>query len=232
MSRLLLLLPSATYRARDFLDAAARLDSEVVVASDHRQALAGALGDRALRVNLGRPQEAAQAIVELAQRASLDAVVAVDEPGVLVAALAAKRLGLAHNPPEAVAAAGDKAAMRDAFAAAGLPQPEFRLVGDEAQVAALAGEVGFPCVVKPVSLSASRGVIRADTARDAEFPPRNRRRYCLKPWGARPPQGAIRVRRGGQEGAMTGPRGTTSPGRNARGGDQRCRIRRPPGAAP
>ena len=59
--------------------------------------------------------------------------------------------------------------MRDAFAAAGLPQPEFRLVGDEAQVAALAGEVGFPCVVKPVSLSASRGVIRADTARDAEL---------------------------------------------------------------
>ena len=232
MSRLLLLLPSATYRARDFLDAAARLDSEVVVASDHRQALAGALGDRALRVNLGRPQEAAQAIVELAQRASLDAVVAVDEPGVLVAALAAKRLGLAHNPPEAVAAAGDKAAMRDAFAAAGLPQPEFRLVGDEAQVAALAGEVGFPCVVKPVSLSASRGVIRADTARDAEFP-LEIAGATVSSRGARGrPKVPSRVRRGGQEGAMTGPRGTTSPGRNARGGDQRCRIRRPPSAAP
>ena len=168
MSRLLLLLPSATYRAKDFLDAAARLDAEVVVASDHRQALAGALGDRALRVDLRRPEAAAQAIVELAKRAPLDAVVAVDDQGVLVAALAAKRLGLAHNPPEAVAAARDKAAMRDAFAAAVLPQPEFRLVGDEAQVAPLAGEVGFPCVVKPVSLSASRGVIRADTAREAE----------------------------------------------------------------
>ena len=168
MSRLLLLLPSATYRAKDFLDAASRLDAEVVVASDHRQALADALGDRAVRVDLRHPESAAEAIVELARRTPLDAVVAVDEQGVLVAALAAQGLGLAHNPPEAVAAARDKAAMRNAFAAANLSQPEFRLVGDEAQVALLAGEIGFPCVVKPVSLSASRGVIRADTPREAE----------------------------------------------------------------
>ena len=87
---------------------------------------------------------------------------AVDDQGVLVAALAAGRLGLAHNPSEAVAAARDKAAMRRAFATAGLPQPEYRIAGPDADVAQLAGEVGVPCVVKPVSLSASRGVIRAD----------------------------------------------------------------------
>jgi len=168
VSRLLLLLPSETYRARDFLDAASRLDAEVVVASDHRQALAGALGDRALRVNLGRPEAAAQAIVELAQRTPLDAVVAVDDQGILVAALAAERLGLAHNPPDAVAATRNKTAMRDAFASAALPQPAFRVVDDDAQVSSLAGEVGFPCVVKPVSLSASRGVIRADSPEQAE----------------------------------------------------------------
>ena len=168
MSRLLLLLPSATYRAKAFLDAAARLDAEVVVASDHRQALAGALGDRALRVDLRRPEAAAQAIVELAQRVPFDAVVAVDDQGVLVAALAAERLGLAHNPPEAIMAACDKAAMREAFASVALPQPAFRVVVGGVQVASLAGEVGFPCVVKPVSLSASRGVIRADTPMEAE----------------------------------------------------------------
>ena len=168
MSRLLLLLPSATYRAKAFLDAAARLDADVVVASDHRQALAGALGDRALRVDLRRPEAAAQAIVELAQRVPFDAVVAVDDQGVLVAALAAERLGLAHNPPEAIMAACDKAAMREAFASVALPQPAFRVVVGGAQVASLAGEVGFPCVVKPVSLSASRGVIRADTPMEAE----------------------------------------------------------------
>ena len=168
MSRLLLLLPSATYRAKDFLDAASRLDAEVVVASDHRQALADALGDRAVCVDLRDPEAAAEAIVELAQRTPLDAVVAVDDQGVLVAALAAERLGLTHNPPEAVAAARDKAAMRQAFASAALPQPEFRVAVGEVRVSSLAGEVGLPCVVKPVSLSASRGVIRADTPRAAE----------------------------------------------------------------
>lgn len=105
MSSLLLLLPTAAYRARDFLDAAAALGVEVVVASERRQVLAGVMGDRALRVKLRRPEVAAQAIVALAERTPLDAVVAVDDQGVLVAALAAERLGLAHNPSEAVAAA-------------------------------------------------------------------------------------------------------------------------------
>ena len=162
MSCLLLVLPTATYRARDFLDAAASLGAEVVVASERRQALAGVMGDRALRVNLRRPEAAAQAIVALAEWTPLDAVVAIDDQGVLIAALAAERLGLAHNPSEAVAAARDKVAMRRAFAAAGLSQPEYRVAGPRADVALLAAEVGSPCVVKPVSLSASRGVIRAD----------------------------------------------------------------------
>ena len=52
--------------------------------------------------------------------------------------------------------------MRGAFAAAGLPQPEYRVAGPDVDVARLAGEVGLPCVVKAISLSASRGVIRAD----------------------------------------------------------------------
>jgi len=162
VSCLLLLLPTAAYRAKDFLDAAAALGAEVVVASERRQTLVGVMGDRALRVNLRRPEAAAQAIVALAARTRLDAVVAVDDQCVLVAALAAERLGLAHNPSEAVAAARDKAAMRRAFAAADLPQPEYRIAGPRADVALLAAEVGSPCVVKPVSLSASRGVIRAD----------------------------------------------------------------------
>jgi hypothetical protein len=55
VSCLLLLLPTAAYRARDFLDAAGALGAEVVVASERRQVLAGVMGDRALRVNLRRP---------------------------------------------------------------------------------------------------------------------------------------------------------------------------------
>src|SRR5215217_4125928 len=107
MARVLLVLPTATYRASDFLAASRALDAEVVVASERRQAMSGTMGDRALVVDLRRPEAAA--------------VVGADEQGMLVAALAAARLGLAHNPPEAVAATRDKTAMRGAFAAAGLP---------------------------------------------------------------------------------------------------------------
>jgi biotin carboxylase len=156
--RVLLLLPTATYRAEDFLAAAGAVGAEVVVASERRQALRGAMGDRALRVDLRRPERAADAVVELAGRVGLDAVVAVDDGGVATAALAGERLGLPHNPPAAVAATRDKAAMRRAFDEAGIPQPGFRVLQPDDD----AGALNFPAVLKPVALSASRGVIRAD----------------------------------------------------------------------
>ncbi|MEA2443806.1 MAG: hypothetical protein QOJ12_1098, partial [Thermoleophilales bacterium] len=103
MARILLILPSATYRAHDFTVAAARLGAELVVASDRRQAMSEFLGDRALVLPLGRPVEAARKVVEHAARIPLDAVVAVDDQGVIVAALAAELLGLRGNPAHAVA---------------------------------------------------------------------------------------------------------------------------------
>ena len=173
VARVLLLLPSGTYKAPDFLSAARRLDVDVVVASDTEQTLAEAMGDRALVVDLADPSGAAAAISALAARRPLDAVVAVDDQGVVIAALAAKELGLPANDPNAVARTRNKAAMRAALASAAdisphLRQPRFRVVSGEDDVVAAAEDVGWPVVVKPVSLSASRGVIRADDPADAE----------------------------------------------------------------
>jgi biotin carboxylase len=154
--RVLIILPSATYRAHDFTRAAADIGAELVVASDRRQAMSAFLGDRALVLPLDRPEEAAERIVGHSRRTPLDAIVAVDDQGVRTAALAAERLGLKTSAPHAVARTRDKRAMRDALAVAGVPQPDYR--HDVAQAA----ELGFPVVVKPLTLSASRGVIRAD----------------------------------------------------------------------
>ena len=162
MPRLLLLLPTATYRAPDFLKAAAEVGADVVVGSEQRQTMAEAMGDRAVVVPLEDPPAAVEAIVALHQRAPLDAVVAVDDQGVLVAALAAERLGLLHNPPEAVAATRDKAEMRTRLARAGVAQPRWQRAGPDDDVGAIAAAVGLPVVIKPISLSASRGVIRTD----------------------------------------------------------------------
>src|SRR4051812_43906588 len=116
VSRVLLLLPSGTYKAPDFLEAARRLGVEVVIASETEQTLADAMGDRALVVDLADPPGSAAAISTLARRRRLDAVVAVDDQGLLIAAPAARKLGLPANAPEAVARTRNKAAMRAALA--------------------------------------------------------------------------------------------------------------------
>jgi biotin carboxylase len=128
------------------------------------------MGDRALQIDLHQTDLAMAEIAALAERSPLDAVVAVDDQGVELAAIASRRLGLAANPPAAVAATRDKTTMRGLLARAGVVQPDFRIchIGDDP--IRLAAEVGLPCVVKPVSLSGSRGVIRADdeeSVRDA-----------------------------------------------------------------
>ena len=167
MRRLLLILPSATYRAPDFIAAARELGVAVTVASDRRSAMSGVIGDQALTLRLSEPAHAAAAIVERARQTPFTAIVGVDDQGVMTAALAAERLGLPHNPPAAVARTRDKAAMRRALADAGVPQPGFVLLPLGADVAAAVRETGLPCVVKPLSLSGSRGVIRADDADQA-----------------------------------------------------------------
>jgi biotin carboxylase len=162
VARLLLILPTATYRATDFLDAAAEVGAEVVVASERRQVLADTMQDRFLQIDLRRPDAAAASIVAISRKRRIDGIVAVDDQGVLAAALAAGQLDLPHNPPTAVMATRNKVAMRETLAMAGVPQPRYTSIGPDDDVGAAAATVGFPCVIKPPSLSASRGVIRAD----------------------------------------------------------------------
>lgn len=166
-SRIVLVLPTETYRADAFMSAAAALDVEVVVATEQTPPLATEMEDRLVAVDLERPEASAARIAALAERSPVDAVVGVDDQGVLTAAHAGDLLGLAHNPPDAVAATRDKVAMRSILRSWGVPQPAFGVATPSTDVAALAQEVGLPCVVKPVSLSASTGVIRADTAAHA-----------------------------------------------------------------
>jgi biotin carboxylase len=162
-----LLLPTATYRAADFIEAAHRLGVDVVVGSEHRQALARSMGDRAVVVPLANVDAAVNAIVGLNDRNPLDAVLAVDDPGLVIAARASMVLGFRQNLPEAVAATRDKTIMRERFASASLRQPDFRIVTSDADVVPAARDIGYPCVLKPVSRSASQGVIRVNNDEEA-----------------------------------------------------------------
>jgi len=167
MRRVVLLIPSVTYRATDFVSAAAALDLDLVVASDRRSALQAVMGDRAQVVRLDRPHEAADRLVELNARLPFDAVLGVDDQGVLAASVVAERLGLPHASAAAVAATRDKHALRQRLSAAGMAQPLYALTSDDRSVAAAVDELRTPCVLKPLHLSASRGVIRADSVPEA-----------------------------------------------------------------
>ncbi len=169
MSRVLLLVPAETYRAADFMEAASRLREELgvelVVGSDAEGALSALLPGRFLRLDFDDPQRAARQIAAFADAEpgrDLDRVVAVDDGGTLIAAHAAERLGLEGNAVAAVAATRDKSLLRERLAAAGLPSPRWWLLREHEEPAALAPRLDYPCVVKPLSLSGSRGVIRAD----------------------------------------------------------------------
>ncbi len=169
MTRMLLLLPGETYRATDFVRAASALAGELeldlVVGSDAEGALSALRPGRFLKLDFSDPARAARQVAAFADSApgrDLDHVVAVDDGGTLVAAHAAARLGLPGNPVAAVAATRDKSLLRERLEAAGIPSPPWWRLREGDDPAALGPQIRFPCVVKPLSLSGSRGVIRAD----------------------------------------------------------------------
>jgi biotin carboxylase len=159
MSRVLLLIPSASYRTPDFMKAAASLDIDVVVGSDRRNPLADDSG--LVAFSFVDAERGAEEIEEFANRHPLDTIVAVDDGGTVLAARASRRLELPHNPVAAVEATRNKAELRARIAAAGLPSPCYRVEPTSADPATIEG-ISFPVVLKPLALSASRGVIRAN----------------------------------------------------------------------
>ncbi len=160
MTRVLVILPTGSYRASDYVAAAEALGLELALASEEAPPLG--LEGRFVQIDCSEVETSAQAIANLASNTPIDAIVSADDAGVVMAARASELTGLTHNPPAAAEATRDKGLMRRLLAGAEITQPTFREVTDLDQAFAAALQIGFPVVVKPVGLSASRGVIRAD----------------------------------------------------------------------
>jgi formate-dependent phosphoribosylglycinamide formyltransferase (GAR transformylase) len=163
MLRLLLLVPTTTYRTEDFVEAARKLDVDLVVASERPNVLSERLPDNLLTLDFSDPEKAAREVAALSRRAPFSAVVPVDDRTTVVGAAIANALGLTSNPVAAVSATRNKYQMRLAWSQAGVPSPSFFLFTLADDPAVAAGKVPYPCVLKPTILAASRGVIRADS---------------------------------------------------------------------
>lgn len=161
--RILLLMSPATYRAGAFLNAARKLNLEVVVGIDLPETLTD-YWHVPLGVDFANPEASVDTIVEFAREHPLAAILSVDDSATELAARANAALGLPCNSPKAAEAARDKLLMRTLMSAGGAPCPVFRpfSLGDDP--AWVAGQVSYPCVLKPLRLSGSRGVIRANNA--------------------------------------------------------------------
>lgn len=166
MPRLLLLLPTTTYRAEAYLDAARRLKLDVTVGGEQEFASASKTTGNFLPLNFDHPQRSAQAAAEFARHYPIDAVIGVDDLTAVAAAAIAEKLALPHNSVASVAAARNKFRMRELLSAQGVSVPRYQVFPVDGDPMHCAKQVTYPCVVKPLILSASCGVIRADDERE------------------------------------------------------------------
>ncbi len=163
MPRLLLLLPTTTYRTAAFVDAARRIGADLTVASEQPSTLEAANPAGLLTLDFQHPERAADQAHDFARRSPIDAVVGVDDDTAVVASVVAARLRLPGNSVEASQAARNKHKQRELLAKHRVPAPQFALHPLARDPQELARSITYPCVLKPLHLSASRGVIRADS---------------------------------------------------------------------
>ncbi len=162
MSRLLILASKLGYQTRSFAEVARALGVEVVFASDRCHQLEDPWSDGAIALHFDRPEDAARRIVAQSLVRPLDGLIALGDRPTTAAAYAARALGLAYNKPEAVDNCRSKFRQREILREAGLPVPGFFSFRLDKRVERILPRVQFPCVVKPLRLAASQGVIRAN----------------------------------------------------------------------
>ena len=162
--RLLLLFTTTGYQAAAFKEAAEQLDMAVLAGSDRCHMLEDPWRDGAIPLRFEESHASAEKIVEYAQNPPLDAIIPIGDKPTLTAALACQALGLLYNSPAATRACRDKHQFRQLLQSAGVAGPAFCRLPAQIDPSPIPPGVGFPCVLKPLSLSASRGVIRADNA--------------------------------------------------------------------
>ena len=160
--RILLFTAKLGYQTRAFDAAAKKLGVELIFVTDRCHKLDDPWHDRAVPVRFEAPEEAAIAVMQEQSGQHVDGVLALGDRPTLAAAYVARGLGVMHNHPASVEACRSKLRLREVFRDAGLPTPWFRTVPLQAIPEPALMGLNYPCVLKPISLSASQGVVRVN----------------------------------------------------------------------
>ena len=159
--RVLLVAPRDSYRTAPYIAAARKQGVDLLIASEGKYTLSG-LDAPGVQVNLHDTPGSLQAVLAAVQAQPFTGVIGTDDASTELAVQASMHLQLPHNSLRSVRLARRKDLARAQLQRAGVPVPRHWKVGLASPLAPQLTDVTFPCVAKPVALSASRGVIRAD----------------------------------------------------------------------
>lgn len=162
---LLLISPHNSYRLAPYLKAAENIGIHVIVVSQGRHSLVSAVAD-GIHVDFQEIEQAYQQILSAVKGNNILAVIGTDDLTVELASGLSKTLGLVHNDPMANRLTTRKDLSRECLSATDLHIPRFEKRSIRSLIKNPVHGVGYPCVIKPLSLSGSRGVIRANNDRE------------------------------------------------------------------
>jgi biotin carboxylase len=163
--RVLVIAPHGSYRTSAFIQAAKNLNVDVLIASQGEHSIVSeyVLG---LHIDQHYGEEALKIILAEAAQYPFTAVIGTDDVSTELAAMVAAQLNLPHNPATAVKITQRKDLARIALKQSGVNIPAFQIINSQLPLSEQWSEheavVKFPAVIKPVALSASRGVIRVN----------------------------------------------------------------------
>ena len=162
LKQLLLFTAKLGYQTRSFEDAAHKLGVQLVYVTDRCHQLEDPWGDQAIAVHFETPEVAAYTVMEALRGKDVSGILALGDRPATAAAYAARGLGIRYNHPAAVEACRSKLRMKEIFRDAGLNVPWFQKLPIDPTPEPLLLGISYPCVLKPLSLSASQGVVRAN----------------------------------------------------------------------
>ena len=167
----LLFATTTGYQTRAFEKAAAALGIDLLYATDRCHLLDDPWRDRAIPVRYEDEDASLRdvlAALNTTPHGAIGGVIAVGDRPTVLAARVARELRLPWHGIHGVRVSRSKLMTRGRLIAADLPVPWFFATPLDTSVVEIAGRLRFPCVVKPLGLSGSRGVMRANSVEELE----------------------------------------------------------------
>lgn len=159
--RLLLISHHNSYRIAPYIKAARNLGLEVTIASQGKHSLVTEVAS-GIHIDFNDANSALNEILKEHRSKPFAGILGSDDQTVELAAHVAKALNLPHNPPAAALCSHRKDLARAQLALAHCPVPMHCLLDLTSAIKKQMAGLPWPCVLKPLNMSASRGVIRTN----------------------------------------------------------------------